>query len=490
MEPRRRDRLAGRAGQAASQVVAAARARIAVDVRALAVLRAALGVLLLADLGMRGRDLVAFTTDEGILPREELARMEPWLHRASLHALGGSAAFEALLFAVAALAALALLSGWRTRAANAVSLVLLASLLLRNPLVLNAGDSLLLMLLFWGLFLPLGARWSLDARGRGCRGTVATAAAAGLLAQVLLMYAVNAVFKLRSEAWRSGEALAFIFGSERHAALLGPALAHAPGLVALLGWAWLAMLAGCAVLVATTGRARTVAVAAYMGVHVAMLLTLRLGLFPLVSLASLLPFLPPPVWDRIEARIGPWARRLAGRLPPPSAVAPPLPARPRRLGSAFPAVALAGLIVWSGASLGATSLPDALEPLAERHARGWALFARPHEMQIWHVVPATTASGAEVDALTGGPVVWDGAKDVSPYPDIRWRTYLQKIGADDVPVEAFAAYLCHRWDTTHEDPLLNLTIHRLERPIDPRGPDPPARSAAVLGHRCGHSGSR
>ena len=29
----------------------------------------------------------------------------------------------------------------------------------RNPLVIDGGDDFLRMLLFWGLFLPLGARW-------------------------------------------------------------------------------------------------------------------------------------------------------------------------------------------------------------------------------------------------------------------------------------------------------------------------------------------
>ncbi|MFX8976526.1 hypothetical protein ABTN19_19210, partial [Acinetobacter baumannii] len=41
--------------------------------------------------------------------------------------------------------------------------VLYAALLNRNPLVTLPGDTLLCALLFWCLFLPMGARWSVDA---------------------------------------------------------------------------------------------------------------------------------------------------------------------------------------------------------------------------------------------------------------------------------------------------------------------------------------
>jgi hypothetical protein len=66
-------------------------------VRSLAALRIALGGLLLVDLGDRARYLDVNYTDQGVLPREALGTT------LSLHALGGGIAFEACLFAVAAL---------------------------------------------------------------------------------------------------------------------------------------------------------------------------------------------------------------------------------------------------------------------------------------------------------------------------------------------------------------------------------------------------
>lgn len=67
------------------------------------------------------------------------------------------------LFALAAACAVALLVGWRTRLAALGCWLLLSSLQVRQPLIYIGGDSILRLLLFWGLFLPLSARLSLNA---------------------------------------------------------------------------------------------------------------------------------------------------------------------------------------------------------------------------------------------------------------------------------------------------------------------------------------
>jgi hypothetical protein len=125
-------------------------------------IRIALGAVLLVDLALRARNLTAFYTDAGVLPRSLLAESYP-LARFSLYAVSGEAWVVGLLFLIAAVAATALAIGYRTRTATAVSLVLLASLQARNPFVLNAGDTLFWQLLGAGLLCPLGARWSVDA---------------------------------------------------------------------------------------------------------------------------------------------------------------------------------------------------------------------------------------------------------------------------------------------------------------------------------------
>src|SRR5262249_20163344 len=159
------------------------------DVRSLAVLRMALGSILLADLWVRSRDLAAMYTDDGIAPVafvRNLTSGGQW----SLHLLGGALWYQATLFVLAAVLAVALGVGFRTRLATIGSWILLASLHVRLPVVLNAGDTLLRVLLFWGMFLPLGSCWSLDVRKVGPRpgGRVATPATAAYIIQLAIVY--------------------------------------------------------------------------------------------------------------------------------------------------------------------------------------------------------------------------------------------------------------------------------------------------------------
>ncbi len=85
----------------------------------------------------------------------------------SLFSLSGAWAFHVFVFVIAGLAAMAMLVGWHSRWAAAASCVLTLSLHLRESALLDVGDSLIGYLLLWSTLLPLGARWSLDARSRG-----------------------------------------------------------------------------------------------------------------------------------------------------------------------------------------------------------------------------------------------------------------------------------------------------------------------------------
>ncbi len=67
-----------------------------------------------------------------------------------------------MLFVIAGLLALLLIVGYRTRVVSLLCWVMLLSLNHRNYLILQSSDSLMLALLFWSLFLPLGARYSVD----------------------------------------------------------------------------------------------------------------------------------------------------------------------------------------------------------------------------------------------------------------------------------------------------------------------------------------
>ncbi|WP_232688766.1 HTTM domain-containing protein [Halobacterium zhouii] len=504
-------------------VRAALARRVSVDARALAAFRVGVGALLLADLALRARNLTAFYTDAGVLPRPLLAEQYPAFAAFSLHALSGAAWFQVVLFAVAGVAALCLLVGYRTRLATVVSLVLLASLHARNPLVLNAGDSLLRRLLLWGAFLPLGARWSVDAAGASRRSSVrdhvASVASAALLVQVVLVYVVNAVLKLRGDAWLSGDAVRVVFALDQFTVFLGDALAQYPALLEMASHVWLTMLVASPLLIVLAGRRRAVFAGLFASVHLGMLLTMQLGLFPLISVVALVPFLPPVVWNELAAcvperpqnALSRTRNRLAGALP----FAPRRPTASARIDTsgglraavgrwrarvtpAVAAVFLAFVLVWTAMSVGLVATPDSVASTVDPEERRWDMFApEPLNVDGWYVVPGELASseGARserVDAFHGGAVRWTKPPDVAAtYPTARWRKYLVDLWrSDDVALQhAFADYLCTEWSANHESTLVRVAPHYVTERVRLGAPDPTERIRLVE-HACAPADSQ
>lgn len=527
-------KIRSRFGVPARRLRAAANRRLSVDPRALVALRIALGALVLADLCLRARSLRFFYTDAGALPRATLAERLPAAARLSVYTLFGGEWWATTLFALTAVAAVALLAGYRTRVAAVCSLVLLVALQARNPFVLNGGDSLLRRTLVWSAFLPLGAGLSSgtaaasgsDGDGDGaCRHP----AAVGLLLQPVVLYTVNAAVKLRGDAWADGSAVPMVFSLDSFTVLVGERLAAHPDLLTTLGVAWLTLLCCSPALVLATGRTRAAVVAGFVAAHVGMALTLGIGLFPLVSVAALLPHLPPGVWDAVEPR---WNRAVAtlrggaarlrsrgrrtvargvdavGRDGRPSRVrrvgdpawgtarrvretagnvARGDRTSPARAGRVVAAALLVGVLVWNGAALGYLDAPEIeVAGVAPQDAR-WDMFApSPPTADVWYVAGGVTEDGDRVEAIRGGDLEWtrpDGAW--TSYPSARWRKYLEVVrwGDDGRLRGRFAAALCDRWDATHASDLDRLTVYRITEPTRLDGAESTTRTA-VRTHDC------
>ena len=429
-------------------------AAFGIDTRSLAIFRVGLGVILLLDLGLRTRFFGALLTDAGVLPRATLATApwEPWAW--SLHAVSGGGWWQAALFAVAAAAALALLAGWHTRAANVASWFLLVSLHHRNPIVLNAGDQLLRALLFWAMFLPLGAVWSVDARRTGGRAArVYSAASASLLIQVAVVYLMTALFKYSPEWYVQGTALYYAFNIDALATPFGTWLLGFPGLLKGLTFATVALELGgpLLALLSLGGRLRLVIVLAFVGLHLGIAATLHLGLFPVVCLVAWIPFLPSRVW----------------RVPPEDGTIG---------GSGWATVTVAAVLLlilqWNlhtlpgtGPAPGATSTAIHLLGLRQR----WGMFERQTlTSDGWYVAPASLPDGRTVDLLRGGAALaWARPQNIAAtYHMDRWRKYLLQLAQPRR--EAYRAglltYLC-RQSKSPPDSVALVFMH--ERTLPP-----------------------
>ena len=281
------------------------------DLRSLAAFRVVLALLVLADLGMRATDFYAHYTDDGVLPRDQLLEeglLDNWDF--SLNLINGEPFFQALLFGVGVGAALGMLVGYRTRLLTIVAWVILLSIQNRNPMVLNAGDTLLRLLLFWSMFLPLGAYWSVDRALKASPPRLAmrfvSLATVGLFLQIAFMYWFTAILKSGDE-WRvDGTALYIALNLDSFVTPLGTYLTQFPELLKVLTFGTLGLEAFGPLLLFFpffTGPVRTATVLAFMSLHYGIWSTMEIGLFPFTSALCMVCFLPSWFWEKTDAHL-------------------------------------------------------------------------------------------------------------------------------------------------------------------------------------------
>lgn len=290
-----------------------------IDTRSLALFRIAVACIILVDLWVRCGDIAMFYTNDGVMPTELLTnfyknRKVFWYNP---HYWFGAYLWQALLFAVAAVLAVMLLFGYRTRWVAFASWFFLLSLHNRNPMVLQSGDTLLRMLVFWSMFLPIGAYFSVDraldpARKEPPR-VVLNPLTAGLLLQMFCLYFFTAVLK-KGATWENGTALYYAlnidawtrpFGTwmlqfadmntfATHATLyleyIGPFLPFIP---------------------LFNAQFRMLAISIFFSLHIGIAMTMDVGLFSYISMAGWLPYLPSKFWDILGARLSSWGEGLS-----------------------------------------------------------------------------------------------------------------------------------------------------------------------------------
>ena len=289
------------------------------DLRSLALLRVGLAILLLVDLINRGLYLGAHYTDWGVLPRQAL--METLWDRAwlSVHLFSGTFWPTLILFVVTGLAALFLLVGWRTRLATIVSWFLVISLHGRNPMVLQGGDILFRLLLFWSIFLPLGARWSVDAALDDQRGPpdeedeadaptrIASAATFAYIAQICFIYVFAAILKDGPEWRQNFSATYYALSLDQFTTPLGDWLwTKVNALKYLTIYTLIVEGAGWLLILVPVGvpALRLLAIGIFVSMHLGFAFTMQLGLFSYIAAIGWLALLPSWFWEQIADQLG------------------------------------------------------------------------------------------------------------------------------------------------------------------------------------------
>lgn len=429
---------------------------LSADLRSLAVTRIAVASIILLDLCLRARDLTAHYTDDGVFPRDAFLDRYQDSWRVSLHLLNGRPEVQAALFAIAGCFALALLVGYRTRLATALSFVLLVSLQARNPLVINGGDELLVLVLLWGNFVPWGARFSLDAAAQPeapATPRVFSIGTAALLLQMPVVYFFTALLKDGPEWRQDFTAVAYSVRAGEYATAFGRLLSELPvDLLKLLCAGVIALeFIGPLLLLSPfrTTLCRAIGLISFAALQAGFGVALVVGLFPLVSTAALLPFVPGELWNRI---------RLPDHVPAATTLARTFSARRQALKLSPVAAALCLSLFGYGVldnlgSVGAPlHVPDRLQWVGSmfRVYQEWSMFAPGPPLRTrWVLVEGELADGRRIDLFTGQASSFDRPEKLSEkLRTARWRKYFGNVAREDTREQLpwTLAWLCRTWN--------------------------------------------
>lgn len=360
--------------------------------------------------------------------------------------------------------------------------------------------------LFWGMFLPLGATWSFDRQHapKPIATTIASVATFSLIAQNAFMYFFTALLK-DGIRWREDfDAVYYALGNRDLSTWLGEWLfltAPVQLFSALtVGTLWIEFTVPILLLIPVrAGWLRMVAIALVLGLHLGIGSAMSVGLFPAISIASILVVLPSSFWAYIAnsrladsslfARFGNREKHSADGVTTNMDHQPVftadtqimrfLPSRDSGFGfsaqfalNVICAFAILLGLMWNVSTVSSSSgIPEPMRRTAVAAGlyQDWAMFApNPRPTTNWFVVEGELASGEKVDlmkpVMTGDfslrqAPVWDQSDDVLLHNE-RWRKYFQAIRTRDTDGLQLAGYACRTWnaDDRGEGRLETVTL--------------------------------
>lgn len=298
---------------------------LSIDLRSLGLFRIAIALVLIWDWLARWPHLEAFYTSFGVLPMEAVwPRVGGQFHYSLLDG-AHSLVTVRILFVLGLFCYLLFLIGYRTKLAHILSFIFFISVCNRNMLIRFGGDIVMGTMLMWGLFLPLGARFSIDSFRRLLRSpsdlrahgpvaeeaarSIRSLAAFAIVFQIALIYALTSLDKFGT-TWRDGTAVYYALSSDRWCRPLGEWVRAQPlWAIKFLTWGALAIEYAAALLILVPLAQpfmRRVAILSLTALHVGIWSCMMLGTFQATMIAAHALLLLPQDW----ALLSKWTRRL------------------------------------------------------------------------------------------------------------------------------------------------------------------------------------
>lgn len=478
------------------------------DYRSLALLRIALGILILGHLYVSALDLRGLYSDEGMMSRTML--LANYGSVFSLHMAGGTGGFLVTIFVIQAMLAVMMIVGYRTRIVTMASYVLLISLQARNPILVFGPDITMRVCFFWAMFLPLNSRFSLDAAmGRVSPPKTATYLAIpgiAYLIQFALIYIFSGLLKSGPTWTVDYTAVSLALSLDVWSRPLGAWMNQFDALNRIITRVTppLEVYGPLLLILPVWSRAgRTIALLLFTALQLGFNLTMQMGLFGPVMIGVSVALLPAGFWIRVAEPIGRLLQRwFSSRIAPLQRLAggflghlerrraaeiqlrAQAPSWPRfsflaKVWRDAVLILLAIYVVfwnlgsvpggsyrvpsqyaWVGPTLGIDQLFDFFTP-------------DPHSDDGWFVVVGTLKNGQQVNAFTGEPTVSFEKPDnvYATYLNQRWGAFLICFWSDGCNqyMEPFSRYLALEWNRRHgaDEQISTIEINRIRSFVGP-----------------------
>lgn len=269
-------------------------------------MRIAIAIIMMADLIIRASDLTAHYTDDGMWRTELIKTFGYSTGYWSLHATSGNCWWIVFLFTIHFVFAFFLLVGFKTKFSTLVVWLLLISLHNRNLFVLQSGDDLLRLLLFWGLFLPWANCYSIDCKKCFAPKKQSVIANLGYLLLIASVYFFTVNLKTSTEWHSEGSAIYYALSLDQmRLPIMGNWLFQYPALMRVLTWFvfYAELIIPFLILVpAKKGYMRIIAFCLILILHIGIGLTLYVGLFYVINIAVAIALVPKFVLDKLQTK--------------------------------------------------------------------------------------------------------------------------------------------------------------------------------------------
>lgn len=408
------------------------------DCRALSLMRIGVAVVLLIDICIRATSLTAHYTEGGAVPFKAV-ELFFWKHGYfSLFQLCDTYMFAFGMFIITGVIYIFLLVGYQTRLVSVLTWVLLTSLHNRNTLILQGGDDLLRLLMFWGIFLPWGNFYSIDGSKKrllNSKTKVLSVATLGYMVLIFSVYFFTGILKCGSEWNSEGTALYYAFSLDQMTWPIGKMLLEHQSFLKVLTVfvRWFEILAPFLLFIPfKNSKFRLLFIVSITAFHIGISMTLFVGLFYLIGIISLLGLLPTEAMDWFDGRI---KRK---KIPDIKKIHKDLFIRLshnyyfRVIKNSFLFFCLALCLLWNISTVNGLGLTVSDQfftfGYGLRFNQNWGMFA-PTVLKDdgWYIMEGITKDSVKVDINRGGVEVnYTKPPSILKYiKDDRWRKYLE-----------------------------------------------------------------